>query len=229
MMKMASKYIPALHFHWLTPWYDAFMRRLYPEQALKAALIAQACIQPGQRVLDLGCGTGTLMLLIKRTHPDIDVYGLDVDHQVLDIARKKAEQAGAMISLQQGVATDLPYDDETFDRVFASLMLHHLTREDKCQTLAETFRVLKSGGELHVADFGKPQDRTMWLISLLVRWAEEVHDHIRGLLPVFMAEAGFCRVEEVSRYRTLSGTIALYRARKPSGEGACSHHSGETS
>lgn len=229
LMKILSKYIPALHFHWLTPWYDAVIRRLYPEQALKTALIAQARIQPNQRVLDIGCGTGTLALLIKRTHPAADVYGLDVDPQVLDIARKKAEQARETILLQQGTATDLPYDDETFNRVFASLMLHHLTRGDKRRTLAEAFRILKPGGELHVADFGKPQDRTMWLISLAVRWAEKAHDNIKGLLPVFMAEAGFCRVEEVSHYRTISGTIALYRAYKPTGEETGGHHPGETS
>ena len=112
----------------------------------------------------------------------------------------------------------MPYQDGSFDRVFASLMLHHLTRYDKRRALGEAFRVLKPGGELHVADFGKPHDLTMWLISLVVRWAEEVHDNILGLLPIFMAEAGFHPVEESIRYRTVTGTLTLYRACKPRGD-----------
>jgi ubiquinone/menaquinone biosynthesis C-methylase UbiE len=194
------------------------MRRLFPEVALKTALIVQANIQPGQNLLDMGCGTGTLTLLIKQTQPNAEVYGLDVDPQVLDIARRMAEQTGEAIVLQQGTATCMPYQHECFDRVFASLMLHHLTRYDKRRALGEAFRVLKPGGELHVADFGKPHDLTMWLISLVVRWAEEVHDNILGLLPIFMAEAGFHPVEESIRYRTVTGTLTLYRACKPRGD-----------
>jgi len=219
-MKRHPNYIPAFHFRWLTRWYDPMMRRLFPEEALKTALVAQARIQSGQHLLDMGCGTGTLTLLIKQIQPNATVYGLDVDPQVLDIARRKAEQqAGETIVLQQGTATCLPYLDGSFDRLFACLMLHHLTREDKRCALREAFRVLKPGGELHVADFGKPHGLAMWLISLAVRWAEEVHDNILGLLPVFMAEAGFCPVEETSRYRTVTGSIAFYRACKPGGDG----------
>jgi ubiquinone/menaquinone biosynthesis C-methylase UbiE len=191
---------------------------LFPEEALKAALIAQARIQSGQNVLDMGCGTGTLTLLIKKTQPNAAVYGLDMDPQILDIARRKVEQAGETIVLQQGTATCLPYPNESYDRVFACLMLHHLTRQDKRRALVEAFRILRPGSELHVADFGEPHDPTMWLISLVMRWAEEVHDNILGLLPVFIAEAGFRPVEETARYRTVVGTLALYRACKPMGD-----------
>ena len=108
-MKKHHRYIPAFHFYWLTPWYDSLMRRLFPEVALKTALIVQANIQPGQNLLDMGCGTGTLTLLIKQTQPNAEVYGLDVDPQVLDIARRMAEQTGEAIVLQQGTATCMPY------------------------------------------------------------------------------------------------------------------------
>jgi len=214
-MKKRLSYIPAFHFRWLTRWYDPMMQQFFPEEAIKNALIHQANIQPDQVILDVGCGTGTLTLLIKQAQPDASVYGIDIDPLVLDIARKKVEQAKQTIALQIGTATCLPYPDKSFDRVFASLILHHLTKQDKQRALGEAFRVLKPGGELHVADICKPNDSIMWLISLIVRRVEEALDNILGLLPLFITDVGFHLVEETARYRTVFGPIALYRACKP--------------
>ena len=208
------QYIPAFHFHWLTHWYDPVVRKLFPESDVKSALLAQAALQPGQVVLDMGCGTGTLMLMIKQVQPDAEVHGIDMDAAILEIAKNKAAQAGETLFWQQGSVTALPYPDASFDRVFASLMLHHLIRADRQQALREAFRVLKPGGELHVMDFGKPHDKLMWLISLVVRWLEEVYDNVIGLLPVFIAQAGFQSIEETARFRSIFGTVTLYRARK---------------
>lgn len=191
------------------------MRWLFPERGISAALIAQAGIQPGESILDIGCGTGTLALLIKKTNPDAALYGLDIDPKVLEIARQKSDNSNETILFQRGLATCLPYADETFDRVFSSLLLHHLTREDKQQALKEIFRVLRSGGELHIADFGQPRDFTMRLISWLTRWFEEVYDNVLGLIPDFAANAGFNPVQETAYYRTIFGAVVLIRACKP--------------
>ncbi|WP_162232344.1 class I SAM-dependent methyltransferase [Methylogaea oryzae] len=175
-MQQQGDYIPAFHFHRLTPWYDRFMAGLYPEARIKGALVAQARLQPGQRLLDMGCGTATLTLLLQQAQPDAEVHGLDADAKILAIARDKALRAEAGIILDLGTAVRLPYPDGSFDRVFASLMLHHLKRNDKQRALREAFRVLKPGGELHVADFGRPHNRRMALIALLVRRFEEIAD-----------------------------------------------------
>jgi ubiquinone/menaquinone biosynthesis C-methylase UbiE len=97
------------------------------EPTIKGRLVEQAKIANDQRVLDLGCGTGTLALLIKRRYPGALVVGLDVDPRVLARARRKAGRVGVRVALTRGTASDLPYPDGAFGRVVSSLVLHHLT------------------------------------------------------------------------------------------------------
>ncbi|MCZ7399209.1 MAG: methyltransferase domain-containing protein [Candidatus Methanoperedens sp.] len=207
------KYIPALNLGWLTPLYDPVML-LMRESTFKRTLVEQANIKNGYRVLDIGCGTATLTILIKKAYPGAEVTGLDGDPKILEIAKAKVEKAGLDIALDPGMSFELPYPDHSFDRVFSSLVFHHLTRENKARTFKEIFRVLRSGGELHVADFGKPHNALMYLISLIFRHLEETRDNINGLLPEMFQNAGFERVEETDRFMTPFGTLSLYRARK---------------
>jgi len=213
-MANGTKYIPALRFGWLTPVYDPVLRRMLPEVALKQRLIAQAQIAAGQRVLDLGAGTGTLTVMLKQACRDADVVGLDGDPEVLVIARDKAAAAGVAIRFDQGLATALPYDDDSFDRVLSSLVLHHLTTEDKRRALGEAWRVLRASGELHVLDFGPPQNVLAWLISLIFRRLERTADNIAGRLPGMFRQAGFTAVEQTAQQMTILGMLALYRGRK---------------
>lgn len=215
MGKTYAHYIPALRYDWLTPLYDPIVGWMMREAAFKRRLVEQARIESGHHVLDLGCGTATLTILVKQAHPDAEVVGLDGDQRILDIARAKIAKAGLAIALDRGMACDLPYRDHSFDRVLCSLVIHHLTRENKLRALREVMRVLKPGGELHVADFGKPHNALMSAASLLIRHFEQVADHLNGLLPSFFREAGFVQVEEMVRVMTLCGTLSLYRGRKP--------------
>ena len=111
-----AKYLPALRLRALTPLYDPILRWVMRDETFKRRLIAQADLAGGRRVLDLGCGTGTLTLLAKQTYPDAEIVGLDPDPEVLSRARGKAVQAGAAITWDEGLATSLPYPDRSFDR-----------------------------------------------------------------------------------------------------------------
>jgi ubiquinone/menaquinone biosynthesis C-methylase UbiE len=213
-MSKTEKYIPALSFAWLTPLYDPFLKWGMREEVFKRHLIQQAQIQPGMRVLDLGCGTGTLTVLVKQMHPEADVVGLDGDQAILEIARSKANQASVNITLDYGMAFQLPYPGHLFDRVLSSLVIHHLSTEDKQRTMREIYRVLQPGGELHMVDFGKPHGIYAWLISLIMRRLEESADNIQGLLPEIMRNAGFQQVEEPAQYTTIVGGLSLFRAQK---------------
>jgi len=139
---MGKPYIPALRFRFLMPLYDPLLRWGMREITFKRLLIEAARILPGWRVLDLGCGTATLTILLKQTHPSAEVIGIDGDPTILEIAHAKAAQRNMNITLDQGMAFDLPYDSDSFDRVLSSLVIHHLTAEDKQRAFDEAFRVL---------------------------------------------------------------------------------------
>jgi ubiquinone/menaquinone biosynthesis C-methylase UbiE len=218
MKEQSNKFIPALSYDWLTPLYDHLLSWTMHEAKFKRQLIDQARIEKRFRVLDLGCGTGTLALLIKSTHPDTDVIGLDGDPKILAIAQAKARKAGLTVTIDQGMSFALPSLDGSFDRVVSSLVFHHLTPDNKARTLREVFRVLRGGGELHVADFGKPQNMLMRVASL--PWQafdsfKTTTDNVKGLLPELFRRAGFRAAQESARYMTLFGTLSLYQARKP--------------
>jgi ubiquinone/menaquinone biosynthesis C-methylase UbiE len=215
--KNHAEYIPALRYHWLTAFYDPLVRWTLRESTFKRQLMKQAGIERGYRVLDLGCGTGTLALLIKSHHPKADVFGLDADPKVLEIAKAKAARAGLNVRFDHGMAFELPYPDAFFDRVISSLLFHHLTRENKERTLREVFRVLRPKGMLHVADWGKAQNWPMRVAFLLVQMLDgfaSTSDNISGLLPEIFRRAGFIEVEESPRYTTIVGILSLYKAHK---------------
>ncbi|MFN7948726.1 MAG: class I SAM-dependent methyltransferase [Blastocatellales bacterium] len=217
MKEKNARYIPALRYDWLTAIYDPVVRLTTREAAFKTALLSQAQIQPGQRVLDLACGTATLTIAIKQAHPQAAVIGFDGDPAILRQARAKAERSGADIAFDEGLSYELPYADDSFDHVLSSLFFHHLTRENKLRTLAEVRRVLKPGGEFHAADWGAPQNVLMKLASqgIVLLDGATTKDNFAGKLPEFIGQSGFEDVEEVRHFNSLFGTIRLHKAYKP--------------
>lgn len=211
-----AKYIPALGYNSLTPLYDAVVRLTVREKKFKKALIEQANFADGQSVLDLACGTGTLAVLIKETYPKVEVTGIDGDAKILAIAEKKAIKKGVSVQFDEGLSFELPYADESFDRVVSSLFFHHLTRADKLKTLREVLRVLKPEGELHIADWGLPANFLMKFVSYgveLLDGSETTGDNFKGLMPSLISETGFGETEEKQYFNSLFGTIRLIEAK----------------
>jgi ubiquinone/menaquinone biosynthesis C-methylase UbiE len=149
-------YIPAAGTRWALPLYDPIVR-LIGVEAARRELLDRASLRPGHRVLDVGCGTGTMAVLIKRLYPNVDVVGLDPDPKALARARHKAERAALVVRFDQGFADAMPYPDASIDRVLSSLMFHHLPSDVKKGTLREIRRVLKPDGFLGLLDFAGPE------------------------------------------------------------------------
>lgn len=206
-------YVPALGYAWLTRFYDPVVALTTRERTFKRLLIEQAGLAPGQTILDLGCGTGTLAVRIKRAVSAARVSGLDGDPEVLRRARDKARRHRAEITFEEGLSTDLPYGDACFDRVLSSLFFHHLSPADKRQTSREVHRILNPGGEFHVADWGKPRNAVMAALFAVVRTldgVENTRDNAEGRLPDIFAESGFSAVQVRQELATPLGPIALY-------------------
>ncbi len=208
-------FVPALGYRWLTPLYDRVVAATTREETFKRALVEQTRAAAGHRVLDLGCGTGTLAILISGQQPSAAVTGVDGDGAMLGRATQKAARAGASIRFDHALSWNLPYADATFDRVTSSLFFHHLTWEDKLRTAREVIRVLKPGGELHVADWGRAANSVMRGLFLTVQMLDgfaTTRDNVAGRLVETFARAGFREVSEIRTFPTMLGSLALYRA-----------------
>jgi ubiquinone/menaquinone biosynthesis C-methylase UbiE len=162
---------------------------------LRTMTIDRALIQPGNSVLDIGCGTGEVTWRAKSRAGSGQVYGIDPAPEMIAVARKKAVRLNLDIDFRVGVIESLPFPDSSLDVVTSSLMMHHLPDELKRRGLAEIYRVLQPGGRLLIADFMRPTSSFVNHLFLAVT-------HHRGLkygiedLRMLLNEAGFADVTE---------------------------------
>jgi ubiquinone/menaquinone biosynthesis C-methylase UbiE len=195
-------FLPAAGHHYFLPLYDPLTSILGVNRA-RRALLDQAGLRPYDRVLDVGCGTGTLAIAIKRDYPSVDVIALDPDRKALARAERKAFRAGVSVRFDQGFADRLAYREATFDRVFSSLMFHHLEHDDKEKALSEIRRVLKPGGRLEFLDFdGSNLNRRL-------------KDNAAQQILKLMERAGLVNATRTGHKTLLLGRLAFYQASAP--------------
>jgi ubiquinone/menaquinone biosynthesis C-methylase UbiE len=214
MGESGRTYLPAAGHDWALPLYDPLVKLLGADAA-RAMLLDQAAVRSGHRVLDIGCGTGSLVVLIKRRHTDVEVVGLDPDPKVLARARRKSHRAALSIQLDQGFADEIPYPEGTFDRVFSSFMLHHLPAAEKERTLREVRRVLKPGGRFHLLDFATPDSNSTGRIARWLHSGHRLTDNSDEQILGLMRQAGLSDTKRVARQALLIGHIAYYQGSAP--------------
>lgn len=212
-----ANYIPALRFKWLTPLYDFFLGMTMPEKKIKKYLINCAAISDGSAVLDFGCGTATLTIMAKQSHPGAQFTGIDIDMGILKRAIHKVQEKELDIVLLKYDGLKLPFGNNSLHKVISCLVFHHLDTETKQKILADVFRVLKTNGQLHIADFGRSKSWIQRALFNLVRGLDgfkSTQANAKGILPNLISTAGFENVGIQRRFKTLFGEVQIISSEK---------------
>lgn len=220
-----QSFTPALGYARLTPLYDFAIAALTRERTWRGALVDSMRPSSGDRILDVGCGTGTLAVKLQQAAPEAVVVGIDPDPQVLARARKKAQARSVLVDWKQGFLTaDFVTALHPMTKVVSSLVLHQTPVDEKRRILALIRQVLEPGGTLHIADYGMQRTKLMrQLFRRTVQAIDGIEDtapNADGKLLTYMLEAGFDSAEELKVVPTLTGSISIYRAQTPINGGA---------
>ncbi len=178
----------AAAFYDLTVW----LMTLGRERAFREKILGLARLKPGESVLDVGCGTGTLAIAAKRrVGPTGTVHGIDASPEMLARAEKKARRAGIEVSFKNAAAQALPFPDAQFDAVLSTVMLHHLPRKGREECAREIRRALKPGGRALVVDFAAVAREQK---GLLAHFHRHGHVSLRDMVAL-LRQAGLDIVE----------------------------------
>lgn len=207
MDKTAEKpFLPAAGRDWALPLYDP-LTKLFGIGRVRESLLEGADLARASRTLDIGCGTGTLALAIKRRYPHLNVVGIDPDPKALEQARQKADRASAAIQFIQGFSEELHYGNGIFDRVFSSFMFHHVPDEKKPQMLREVFRVLAPGGSFHMLDMARSTDQEHQGSVKFHGMSKHMMQNSDPLILKLLQQAGFSDARVIESKKILFRTV----------------------
>jgi ubiquinone/menaquinone biosynthesis C-methylase UbiE len=210
-MTARRRYFPAAGWDWALPIYDPHAK-LLGWDAVRSTLLEQMALTPGQRVLDIGCATGTLLVHLKQLHPDVAVVGLDPDPKALARAARKALRAGVKVHFNRGFSDQLPYANASFDHVSCTGMFSLLPPAEKETTLREIRRVLRPGGSFHLLDLVKnPPGSSLW-VRFLPQSARRFHACTEDEILALMGQAGLTGARRTRQHPFWLWPLASYRA-----------------
>lgn len=189
---------------WQAPFYDVECALVGLRNKFRRETLRYAELSAGEQVLDVGCGTGVLtQLAAKAVGLEGKVVGIDPSIPMINLARKSATRSKNQARFKLGVIEHLPFDNECFDIVLSSLMLHHLPSELKREGLREIYRVLKPNGRLLAVDLDRPGHFLWWWVVWPQLLMPATAANIRGEIPDYLRQAGFSRVGSVGRWFNL--------------------------
>lgn len=203
---------PGIPLDIFAPIYDRYCPLIGLGRAFRKKTLGFAEVKPGESVLDVGCGTGVLTRLAALAAGQTGyAVGIDPAAKMLEVARKNALREGSRAEFRLAVIEDLPFDDNRFDCVLSSAMLHHLPPDLKVKGLLEVKRVLRPGGRLVLVDVDKPTVFLWWaLIWPLLFWSF-TKDQVKGNLGALFSSGGFSAAEKAGSW---GGFLGFWKAYK---------------
>lgn len=208
-------FTPAAGFQALAPVYDLAISVLTRENAWRNALLENVSPSPSDRILDVGCGTGSLLLRLKSLSPNSDVHGIDPDDSILNRAEKKFSASSHEAHFHHGFLDSNSVNElGLFSKVVSSLVLHQTPLEEKRNILQCAKCLLKPSGQIFIADYGQQRSS---LMKLLFRSTIQVLDGVadtqpnaEGCIPILLTDVGFEQVTELHSFATVTGSISIY-------------------